>query len=43
MLRLYYNNKLQDVAAEPRDLLEFGSTPGAAPGGMNPLLPPMGR
>ena len=43
MLRLYYNNKLQDVAAEPRDLLEFGSTPGAAPAGMNPLLPPMGR
>ncbi len=43
MLRLYYNNKLQDVAAEPRDLLEFGSTPGAAPGGVNPLLPPMGK
>ncbi len=43
MLRLYYNNKLQDVAAEPRDLLEFGSTPGAAPGGVNPLLPPVGR
>ena len=43
MLRLYYNNKLQDVAAEPRDLLEFGSTPGAAPAGVNPLLPPMGR
>jgi hypothetical protein len=43
MLRLYYNNKLQDVAAEPRDLLEFGSAPGAAPGGANPLLPPMGR
>ena len=43
MLRLYYNNKLQDVAAEPRDLLEFGSAPGAAPAGANPLLPPMGR
>jgi hypothetical protein len=43
MLRLYYNNKLQDVAAEPRDLLEFGSTPGSAPAGVNPLLPPMGR
>lgn len=43
MLRLYYNNKLQDVAAEPRDLLEFGSAPGAAAGGANPLLPPMGR
>jgi len=43
MLRLYYNNKLQDVAAEPRDLLEFGSAPGAAPSGANPLLPPMGR
>ena len=43
MLRLYYNNKLQDVAAEPRDLLEFGNTPGAAPAGVNPLLPPMSR
>lgn len=45
MLRLYYNNKLQDVAAEPRDLLEFGSAPGAAPaaGGGNPLLPPVGE
>jgi hypothetical protein len=43
MLRLYYNNKLQDVAAEPRDLLEFGSAPGSAPAGVNPLLPPMGR
>ncbi|MFO1484341.1 MAG: hypothetical protein U1F71_13365 [Verrucomicrobiaceae bacterium] len=43
MLRLYYNNKLQDVAAEPRDLLEFGSPPGAASAGGNPLLPPVGR
>lgn len=43
MLRLYYNNKLQDVAAEPRDLLEFGSAPGTAPSGGNPLLPPVGR
>ena len=43
MLRLYYNNKLQDVAAEPRDLLEFGSTPGTAPAGANPLLPQMGK
>ena len=43
MLRLYYNNKLQDVAAEPRDLLEFGSAPGGVPAGANPLLPPMGK
>ncbi|OYW76218.1 MAG: hypothetical protein B7Z37_09830 [Verrucomicrobia bacterium 12-59-8] len=43
MLRLYYNNKLQDVAAEPRDLLEFGSAPGSVPAGVNPLLPPMGK
>jgi hypothetical protein len=43
MLRLYYNNKLQDVAAEPRDLLEFGSTSGRTPAGANPLLPPMGN
>lgn len=42
MLRLYYNNKLQDVAAEPRDLLGFGSAPGTA-AGANPLLPPVGR
>lgn len=44
MLRLYYNNKLQDVAAEPHDLLGFGSAPGTAPAsGGNPLLPPVGR
>ncbi len=43
MLQLYYNNKLQDVAAEPRDLLEFGSAPGTGPAGANPLLPPMGK
>lgn len=44
MLRLYYNNKLQDVVAEPRDLLEFGSAPGTSAGaGANPLLPPVGR
>ena len=43
MLRLYYNNKLQDVASEPRDLLEFGTTPGGAPGGANPLLPQMSK
>lgn len=43
MLRLYYNNKLQDVAAEPRDLLEFGTAAGTAPAGGNPLLPSMGK
>lgn len=43
MLRLYYHNKLQDVAAEPRDLLEFGAAPGSVPAGANPLLPPAGR
>lgn len=43
MLRLYYHHKLQDVAAEPRDLLEFGTAPGVAPSGANPLLPPVGR
>lgn len=42
VVRLYYQNKLQDVAAEPRDLLDFGSrTPQAEPGGVNPLLPPV--
>jgi len=42
VVRLYYQHKLQDVAAEPRDLLDFGSrTPQAMPGGVNPLLPPV--
>jgi hypothetical protein len=42
VIRLYYQHKLQDVAAEPRDLLDFGSrTPQALPGGVNPLLPPV--
>lgn len=41
VVRLYYQNKLQDVAAEPRDLLDFGApAPHADMGGMNPLLPP---
>lgn len=42
VVRLYYQHKLQDVSAEPRDLLDFGSR--SAPtvlGGMNPLLPPV--
>jgi hypothetical protein len=42
VVRLYYQHKLQDVAAEPRDLLEFGSSSApTVPGGMNPLLPPV--
>lgn len=42
VVRLYYQNKLQDVAAEPRDLLDFGaSQPPVLPGGVNPLLPPV--
>lgn len=42
VVRLYYQNKLQDVAAEPHDLLDFGSrAPQAVPGGVNPLLPPL--
>lgn len=41
VVRLYYQNKLQDVAAEPRDLLDFGApTARADLDGMNPLLPP---
>jgi hypothetical protein len=47
MLHLYYDNKLQDVAAEPRDLLDQAklSVPGAVmPGNSpNPLLPPVAR
>jgi len=43
VVRLYYQHKLQDAVAEPRDLLDFGSTaPASVPaGGMNPLLPPV--
>lgn len=43
VVRLYYQHKLQDAVAEPRDLLDFGSTaPSGVPaGGMNPLLPPV--
>jgi len=44
MLHLYYDNKLQDVAAEPRDLLDAGMLArGQSAGGGNPLLPPVGR
>ena len=43
VVRLYYQHKLQDVSAEPRDLLEFGSRsperPSVSAG--NPLLPPV--
>lgn len=43
VVRLYYQHKLQDVAAEPRDLLDYGQpAPQTMPGGgMNPLLPPV--
>lgn len=41
VVRLYYQHKLQDVAAEPRDLLEFGSRKPESAGGGNPLLPPV--
>ena len=44
VVRLYYQNKLQDVAAEPRDLLDFGlptSRPEAD--AAHPLLPPVAR
>lgn len=43
VVRLYYQHKLQDVAAEPRDLLDFGqpAPPPMPGGGMNPLLPPV--
>lgn len=46
MLHLYYDNKLQDVVAEPRELLEQAqlSLPlGTTSSGPNPLLPPSGR
>lgn len=44
VVRLYYQNKLQDVAAEPRDLLDFG-LPSSRPeaGAVHPLLPPVAR
>ncbi|MCX6857379.1 MAG: tetratricopeptide repeat protein [Verrucomicrobia bacterium] len=42
VVRLYYQHKLQDVSAEPRDLLDFGSSSApTVPGGVNPLLPPL--
>ncbi len=42
VVRLYYQHKLQDVAAEPQDLLDFGSHAApTVPGGVNPLLPPV--
>jgi hypothetical protein len=42
VVRLYYQHKLQDVAAEPRDLLDFGSNAApTVPAGVNPLLPPV--
>jgi hypothetical protein len=44
LVKLYYQHKLQDVAAEPRDLLEYGAAAppvGAASG--NPLLPPVSQ
>jgi len=42
VVRLYYQHKIQDVAAEPRDLLDFGSrnVPSVS-GDVNPLLPPV--
>lgn len=44
VVRLYYQNKLQDVAAEPRDLLDFGvSTSRSEAGVVHPLLPPVAR
>lgn len=43
VVKLYYDHKLQDVSANPRDLLDFGSRTPSAPGGglTNPLLPPV--
>ncbi len=41
VVKLYYQHKLQDVAAEPHDLLNFGSGVPASSGAANPLLPPV--
>jgi hypothetical protein len=44
LVKLYYQHKLQDMAAEPRDLLEYGSpAPQAGAGLGNPLLPPVSQ
>ena len=44
VVRLYYQHKLQDTAAEPRDLLDFGSgAPQMGVGTGNPLLPPVAQ
>lgn len=41
LVKLYYQQKLQDVAAEPRDLLDYGSGVPQSAGAGNPLLPPV--
>ncbi len=41
VVKLYYQDVLQDVAAEPGHLLDFGSRAPVTPGVVNPLLPPV--
>jgi len=42
IVKLYYQNKLQDTVMEPASLQNFGSS-GSFSGAGNPLLPPVGR
>lgn len=44
VVKLYYQHRLQDAAAEPRDLLDYGAHPAGTPGApQNALLPPVGN
>lgn len=42
IVKLYYQNKLQDTVMEPSSLQNFGNS-GSFSGAGNPLLPPVGR
>lgn len=43
VVKLYYQHRLQDAAAEPSDLLEFAAPASGAPGPENTLLPPVSQ
>ena len=43
VVKLYYQHRLQDAAAEPGDLLEFAAPPSGGPGPENTLLPPVSQ
>ena len=43
MVKLYYQHRLQDVAAAPDDLLDFASPQPHVAGPENTLLPPVSQ